>query len=433
MRKTIAQQRYQQRHIETDLPRLTCDQPLWQYALVIPVYRESAQLITTLQELAANTEPFVAILVINRPDSDGDQQANDALRSALSTMPAASQATPTARLHEIGGSSALLLHDTEALRGPLPADKGVGLARKIGCDLAWQWISDRVVEHGWIFSSDADARLPTDYFQRVADCPSGSVAATYPFLHVPGPDPVCNEATSLYELRLHHYVLGLEFASSPYAYHTLGSSLAIEAEAYAKVRGFPQRAGGEDFYLLNKLRKIGPVERLRGQCIELASRQSHRVPFGTGPAVARIADEAEPPALFYHPQCFLALRALLREVDQGVTQTLKDLPDRLQSQGLQPELARQCASALDKLGWEVAVEHCQRQAGNHDGFLRHFHQWFDGFRTLKFIHAIRDKDLPQQTLSALASQVPNVWPHRRDSETLADAVRAHWNWTTTSP
>lgn len=433
MREAIAQQRYQQRHIEADLPGLAGDKHLWQYALVIPAYRESPQLLQTLVSLATETEPFLTILVLNRPDSDSDQQANHALRNALLSLPDAPQCTPAARLYNIGGGSAVLLCDTESGRGPLPADKGVGLARKIGCDLAWQWIRDGVIECDWIFSSDADARLPKDYFQRVAGRAGEAVAATYPFLHVAGADPVCNAATMLYELRLHHYVLGLEFAASPYAFHTLGSCLAVRAEAYAKVRGFPQRAGGEDFYLLNKLRKLGPVERLQGSCIELASRQSHRVPFGTGPAVARIADTVESPALFYHPLCFLALRALLTVVEQDAPKAPEDLPSRLQEQGLHPELSRQCGMTLESMGWAAAVEHCERQGKNHSSFLRHFHQWFDAFRSLKFIHALRDTGLPQQTLAALDSLDPMLWPERGDFATPAEAVRAHWHWVRNNP
>ena len=41
-------------------------------------------------------------------------------------------------------------------------------------------------------------------------------------------------------------MLGLEFAASPYAWHSLGSCLAVTPEAYAAVRGFPKRAGGEE-------------------------------------------------------------------------------------------------------------------------------------------------------------------------------------------
>ena len=66
----------------------------------------------------------------------------------------------------------------------------------------------------------------------------------------------------LYEYSLRYYVAGLTYAQSPYAFHTIGSTMAVNAEHYASVRGFPRREAGEDFYLLNKLAKVGSVHTL---------------------------------------------------------------------------------------------------------------------------------------------------------------------------
>ena len=299
MKPDTAARRYQQRHVETDLPQVPVGQGEWQHILVIPAYRESPSLLESLRQFSRSSDTFLAIVVLNRPDNDPDASANLALRKAMQGLPGIRGADG---LYQLNGGSAILCCDTEASRGPLPAEKGVGLARKLGCDLAWQCILGEVISSRWIHCSDADARLPADYFQRTAGLSPEVVAATYPFIHVPGTDTACNTATALYELRLHHYVLGLEFAGSHYAHHSLGSALAVTADAYAKVRGFPQRAAGEDFYLLNKLAKVGPIERLTGDCIELASRESDRVPYGTGPSVTRISSGDLSPAQFYHPQ-----------------------------------------------------------------------------------------------------------------------------------
>ena len=85
------------------------------------------------------------------------------------------------------------------------------------------------IDSDWLCSTDADATLPADYFAQIDHAPPGAAAVVFPFRHVAGGDAVCNAATALYELRLHHYVLGLEYAASPYAFHTLGSCLAIRA------------------------------------------------------------------------------------------------------------------------------------------------------------------------------------------------------------
>ena len=430
MKQSTASHSYCQRHIEQDLPAPPCNEERWQHVIVIPAYRESSSILNVLRGLSRDNIAFLAIIVLNRPDSDGNLAANKLLCDAALALPAADEGEGCYRL---GGASTLLLHDSEALRGPLPADQGVGLARKIGCDIAWQWINRGCIDSHWIHCTDADAKLPRDYFQRIDCVDPGTAAATYPFIHTPGSHPACDRATALYELRLHHYVLGLEYSGSPYAFHSLGSSIAISADAYAKVRGFPRRAAGEDFYLLNKLAKVGAVERLRGDCIELESRESHRVPFGTGPAVARLSPDEASPALFYHPHSFAALRALLQIVERHTIDAGTDLQSRLGTQGLDSALASACEQVLTAMGWRSALAHCARQSAGESQFRRHFHQWFDAFRTLKFIHGLRERGLHQQHLAGLEKLQPTLWPAPAPGQALGEAVRAHWGWTRQDP
>ena len=85
-----------------------------------------------------------------------------------------------------------------------------------------------------------------------------------------------------------YYVAGLAMAGSRYAHHSLGSTIAVHAKTYAAVRGYPKRSAGEDFYLLNKICKLAPVERLAGPALSIEARISARVPFGTGPALRRL-------------------------------------------------------------------------------------------------------------------------------------------------
>ncbi len=370
---------------------------------MLPAYRESPELLQGLTQLPAAPGRTLVILVLNRPDSDGDPQANADLRAAIVDSPLPRAMRGAVSIQCLNPHTDLYLLDMETVCGPTPAAHGVGLARKTGCDLALQWMAAGGISGQWLCSTDADATLPADYFEQLGSAAPDAVAAVFPFRHVPGAEPACDTATALYELRLRHYVLGLEYAGSPYAYHTLGSCLAIRASAYAHVRGFPKRAGAEDFYLLNKLAKLGPIARLSGSSIELQSRRSSRVPFGTGPAVAAILASAQPreAALFYHPCCFDALKALLASLPGLAQAPGQDLAQLLVRQGLAASLAEQAQLALAALGIEPALAHCQRQTASSDQFQRQFHQWFDAFRTLKFIHAIRDAGWPQQSLTQL--------------------------------
>ena len=397
--------------------------------LVIPAYAESASLLDKLTSLAATDGRTLVIVVLNYPDSDSDAQVNMPLRSALANL--ATQTDPA--LRRLNPHTDLYLHDLDSLRGPLPATEGVGLARKIGCDIAFKWICEGAIRGRWICSTDADATLSPGYFQALAGLPAATTAATYPFRHTAGADSACNTATALYELRLHHYVLGLEYAGSPYAFHSLGSCLAVTADAYAQVHGFPKRAGAEDFYLLNKLAKITPVARLQGECLQLESRASTRVPFGTGPAVAAIIDTQKPLdiALFYHPAGFGALRAVLATVAQLQAAELSELKNLLRDEGLEPPLLEACETVLLTMGLDRAIDHCRRQANDCAQFMRQFHQWFDGFRTLKFIHGIRDAGWPVCSLAELDLQQPALWPSAKTSaiEDRRQAILDHWSWS----
>ena len=146
----------------------------------------------------------------------------------------------------------------------LPSKTGVGLARKIAADVALKLISDGKIKTTWVHCTDADVILPTDYFiftNKIQNCS----AAIYPYFHKQEhDDELRKKSMLLYELSLRHYVNGLLYAKSNYAHHTIGSTIAVDLEAYAKVRGFPARESGEDFYILNKLSKIGRIKKISG-------------------------------------------------------------------------------------------------------------------------------------------------------------------------
>ena len=169
------------------------------------------------------------------------------------------------------------------------------------------------------------------------------------------------------------------------------------------MRGFPRRSGGEDFYLLNKVAKLGPVATDVTPTIELEGRVSDRVPFGTGPAVAKLVASAEPAAspLFYHPHSFHALKTLHDNLevlyqDQTLIDGAPNEPHAI--------------TVLKRLGIEKALAHCNRHGRDFEGWRRHFHQWFDGFRTLKFIHGLRAAGLADMDLAASRAHPDSLWP-----------------------
>jgi hypothetical protein len=176
-------------------------------------------------------------------------------------------------------------------------------------------------------------------------------------------------------------VLGLREAHSPYAYHSIGSTLAIHAETYAVVRGVPRRNAGEDFYLLNKAAKVDRIAILAEPSIAITARYSQRVPFGTGPALKTMPANLEH-FLSYPPAAFLDLQDIVGAF-------------RAWSFGGEFDLSADLHSFLVELGWTPGPLERQHPPG-----LRRWRaamEWFDGFRTMRLIRA-RQRALPDAPL-----------------------------------
>ena len=378
------------------------------HALVIPVYGEGLELIRCLETIPAGSEGRVlTVLVINAPADAPDwvHAANlETLRALSREYPGREELAPGLALHSEQNRDLLVID--RATRGRfLPAGQGVGLARKLGADLALAAKMSGVLDSAWIHCSDADVEFPGDYF-RQTEAPGRDDAAArlYRFRHRPIEDDAAYEAAQQYEISLRYYVLGLGFAGSPYAFHSIGSTFAIEAESYAKVRGFPRRTAAEDFYLLNKLAKVGRVESLRGDPVRPSSRLSSRVPFGTGAAVARMLEDRESERKTYHPALFRYLRAWLDALEavlahSGSTRTREALLDDAlreccaRAPGVEAERLLLC---LERTG---ALASARRALCAPARAVRgRVQDGFDGFRTLKLLHALRDSGLEDLAL-----------------------------------
>ena len=151
-----------------------------------------------------------------------------------------------------------------------------------------------------------------------------------------------------------------------------------------------QRRAGEDFYLLGKLSKLRPLACLQGEPVRLRSRLSERVPFGTGSESAKLARGAR--FELYHPDCFVAVR----DVMEGF-QRLSRAGDASAPVAPQPAVSELFSRMsppvqrfLEAQGAPDAWRGICTQAPNPVARLRHLHDWFDGFRTLKLMHHLRD-------------------------------------------
>ncbi len=358
--------------------------PPCHYALAIPAYDEDHDFLQRMTPLLKRHACLV-ILTINQPDSlAAPCSANRRLAQDLVRNLTVVNTSKDLTLHRVTDTSSYVLTIDRFSPGlSIPKKQGVGLARKIAADIAVTLIQQNIIKYPWIYTTDCDAFLPDNYFTAL-DNRDDAAAAIYPFAHDCG-DNALGKATKLYEFSLHYYQRGLQWAGSPYAFHTLGSTLAIQANHYCKVRGFPKRSGGEDFYLLNKLAKTGDILQLENPRITLVARLSRRVPFGTGPAVEKIIAMDNPEAEFtlYNPECFYQLKKLLDAVKQTAGQLSGGLA------GIDGTTRK----VIEAMGILAALTQARLQSKQPEQFLRHFNTWFDAFRTLKFIHLLRDAGL----------------------------------------
>ena len=362
-----------------DLDQLT--QPKWNAVAVLPLLAEpdAIQTIRSLQTAASfGKKKLLTIAVVNAKESasQNDHSENQKLLQSLSK------------------EKNVLIVDRATTGKFFPPDQGVGLARKIGCDLAIALIARGHLSCDFIHTTDGDAIVAPDYFSppisqsSLGLDPSHVVTLWHQYRH----ELESQESLSLclYEISLRYYVLGLRFAESPFAFPTVGSTQAFTPKAYCEVRGFPRREAGEDFYLVNKLAKVGGVAFSKG-LVRLKARPSARVPFGTGAAMRKIEMALANGAPFplYHPQIFLWLKDWLIEMNAFCEHRDIDIVrNRLREKHQEPII-----TLLNSLkAWE-ALTIAMTTRPQPDSCRRHLHTWFDAFRTLKFIHAARDNFL----------------------------------------
>ncbi|PZD75085.1 hypothetical protein C1752_00235 [Acaryochloris thomasi RCC1774] len=365
----------------------------YQFVIVIPAHNEPPDSLDRV--LPQDLQNTLVIVVVNAAEAEKPAAATAEYTAALrNTQIFLEQFYPKGALFTIvpqQNQSTLLIVDCCTAGRLLPHKQGVGLARKIGGDLAVACIAEQVVVSPWIHCTDADVELPLGYLGEVD--PTVAVAI-YPFRHCPPHRNILQ-----YEISLRYYVLQMAAAGSPYAFQNIGSLLKINVRNYVAVRGFPKRQAAEDFYMLNKLTKTGPVERLKAPVVSLSSRVSGRVPFGTGAAMGRLT--TEPDLQLYNPDIFRQLKTWLALVEK-----LWCSLSLIQQQGLakwwpaDPLLL----DVLQEMGLEKILVQAERQCRDFPHFRFFLWGWFDAFRTLKFVHALRDRKYPSLSICEAVAQ-----------------------------
>ena len=346
--------------------------------VVIPCFNEP-DLIGSLESLWLCARPDCSvevIVIVNSPAGCGEQirrQNQATLKTAVEWI--AQHRHPRLALHTLHFPG-------------LPAKQsGVGLARKIGMDEALRRFDDLGRTEGIIVGYDADCRCETNYltalerhFQANPQSPGCSIYFEHPLK-----GPLSSQiygAIAAYELHLRYYVQALRYAGFPQAHHTLGSCMAVRADAYRKQGGMNRRKAGEDFYFIHKIIPLGGFTDLTSTTVYPSPRASERVPFGTGKAVRDILSGRQMKT--YPLEAFLDLKQLVERVPEmyrggkeGNSETLATLPLSVSGFMANQQFA------------DVLVEICENTSSE-AAFRKRFFRRFDGFHAMKFVHHARD-------------------------------------------
>ena len=397
-----------------------------EHVLVIPAQDESISLLEGIQPaldtVSEQGQRALCIIVVNATDTHDSlvQKRNTELIHALRdhgpTVPLHTQ-NETPCWHTRASSFDLVVVDRNSTGFRLPSNQGVGLARKIGCDLALTALRDGTNRSPLIHMTDCDVRLPSDYFDVAV--PAACAALIYRFSHKSSGHSLIDDAHAKYEAFLRYYVLGLQHAGSPYAFHTIGSCIAVTPTAYAAVRGVPKRQAGEDFYLLNKLAKVGQLHTANSSPVTIQARTSLRVPFGTGQATNEIVRNSDTYKI-YDPTIFDLIKTWCNSLEaiNGTRVNAAYETVRCRAESVLDSVDQQrLRTALEAIGAPDAIMTAAAQSPTAAIRQKWLTDWFDAFRTLKLVHALRQTGLPDipwfqalKTASFSRSAVANARP-----------------------
>jgi len=293
-----------------------------------------------------------------------------------------------------------------------PKKAGVGMARKIGMDDAVRRFEYMEKLNGVIVCYDADSQCDPNYLKAINEhfsdpkITSASINYEHPTEGEEFGDDIYNYIMQ-YELHLRYFIAIQKSIGLPYAYHTVGSSMACTMDAYCAVGGMNMRKAGEDFYFLHKLIKYGGHSELNSTRVIPSPRISDRVPFGTGKAVGDMSKEKTESYMSYRPLSFMMLKEM---VDR--------LPEMYENQKFSSDLPKPLLAYLATIDGDNNLTMIIKNTSDYPSFEKRFWNWFDAFQLMKYLHFVREESSPDLPVME-ASDGAGVLSHQNLRERLS--------------
>ena len=332
--------------------------------VAIPAMDELQELPLTLQDLAEQQVrvPFEVHVCVNQPETywEEDQNRlvcihNQELLSFLktySTLPVQ------------------VLDYASPGNGWKGKNFGVGWARKV----LFENILKSANPEDIIISLDADTRINSNYLQSIADNFAqhpGWPAIAVPYYHPLTGDEARDRAILRYEFYMRNYAINLLRIESPYGFTAIGSAIAMRAGALRKIGNITPLKSGEDFYLMQKMRKMAIVGLYNDECVYPAARYSSRVAFGTGPAMMKGSQGDWDSYPIFAQSCF-----------ESIAESYSLLPQLFQ-QDVNTDFLKFLQEGAKS---EVSLwQNIRQNVKDHPHFIQAFHEKADGLRILQFV------------------------------------------------
>jgi hypothetical protein len=372
--------------------------------IVIPAYAEKEMLFSTLAFLARNQSSslaysFILCVINNKKSSPGEVKANNQQTLKYLKALVGKFCLNSLNTNEELRNNLKMISDSDLRIGYIDASSegyeipdiagGVGMARKIGMDAALCLLQGNSSFKKLIISLDADTLVQNNYLAAIKNYFTGKVkTAVVAYQHQESSTDEGKAAIYCYEIFLRYWVLGLKYAKSCYAYHSIGSTMVCSTDAYLAVRGMNRREAGEDFYFLNKLAKIGNIGYIKDTCVYPSARASLRVPFGTGKRIQRFLTGRHEEYVLYNPRIFEILAEWLLLMKQAFHYDEKEIMEKA---GLIDPIL---ASFLTDCNFMHVWSRIRRNVRDEDNLIKQFNCWFDGFKTLKLINHLSRNSFP---------------------------------------
>ena len=342
----------------------------YHFIIVIPAFKEGNNINSTLKSIALQDNELQKILLVIIVINNSEKHDEKILKENHLTFQTVSKFKCQFEIVIINAFSDLPLPEKHA---------GVGLARKIGFDLALPYSNQDTI----LCSLDADTVISLDYLKILDTYFIKNKKKEYCIIpgikHQSSINLKIEKAIFYYEKFLYSTAKNIKLAGSPYGFITMGSAMAFNSSCYMKAGGFSRKKVTEDFYFLQEVAKTGFIESIPEVLVFPSARISDRVYLGTGFRMLQASKGKNLNNLYYKKEAFKILRLWLKIGENGFEKSVEEI--LLNTKKINPQLTE----FIKKNNIQKIWNGLQNSCNNKEKFKKQFHCWFDGLKTFRLL------------------------------------------------